>query len=178
MALLCVPVLLAQLVTRLGLSWHGRPVSSTPLSTMSVTAFGEATDEASLSYNKLVLSFVVVLFIGNFCPGLNVVLMLVFILGLLLTVGSNLRRSMRNRYKIPPTYQTICAARRQGTRFRGTNRGMDNESRCERMEDCCCLGFCGCCTLIQMARHTHNDKEYPGLACTTTGLEVGAPRIV
>ena len=33
---------------------------------------------------------------------------------------------------------------------------------------------CGCCSLIQMARHTHNDKEYPGYACTTTGLEVGA----
>ena len=179
MALLCVPVLLAQLVTRLGLSWHGRPVSSTPLSTMSVTAFGEATEEASLSYNKLVLSFVVVLFVGNFCPGLNVILISVYVMGLLLTVGSNLRRSMRHRYKIPPTYQTMCAARSQRMRFRGTTRGsMDNESRCARMEDCCCMGFCGRCTLIQMARHTHNDKEHPGLACTTTGLEVGAPRIV
>jgi hypothetical protein len=29
-----------------------------------------------------------------------------------------------------------------------------------------------------MTRHTHDDKEFPGYCCTTTGLEMNAPDIV
>jgi hypothetical protein len=45
------------------------------------------------------------------------------------------------------------------------------------VEDGICMFLCGCCSAIQMARHTHDDKEYPGHGCTTTGLGVDAPEI-
>ena len=45
-------------------------------------------------------------------------------------------------------------------------------------EDCCCVFFCGCCTVAQMARHTANYEEIEetqgicctGTCCSSTGL--------
>lgn len=140
MAICCAPVLVAQLVTRLGLNWKGN--QDTP-------------EEASLAYNKIVLSFVFVLVAGNMVPAAGFGIMLLFGLFLLLWTGVNIRKHMRARYRIPG-------------------------SRCppEPLQDCCCMLVCGCCSIIQMARHTHDDHEFPGYCCTTTGLEIEAPSIV
>jgi len=192
MALFCAPVLTAQLVTRLGLTWRGQPAVGTA-SPSSVTAFGEAVEEASLSFNKIVLSFVAVLVVGNFLPGVNIVLLAVYVLAVLLVTGSRLRRHMRQRYKIPSTCARLCQKHRNNNNnHRRTNHqkaksrrrrqmaaaAVEENSRLATLEDGCCMLACGCCALIQMARHTHNDREYPGYACTVTGLEVGAPRLV
>jgi Cys-rich protein (TIGR01571 family) len=137
MGFCCTPVLVAQLLTRLGLSWKGRM---------------DSREEVSLSFNKIVLSFIVVLVLGNI-PFAGSFFVLVYCIGVLLWTGRNLRATMRKRYKIPPKLPA-------------------------RIDDCACMLFCGCCSVIQMARHTHNDKDYPGSCCTTTGLDLDAPQIV
>jgi Cys-rich protein (TIGR01571 family) len=159
MAFACTPVLVAQLVTRLNLTYRGESVLE-KVSPSSQTAFGDAREETSLSFNKIVLSFAFVLFVANFLPGVGFVVIAGYTMAVLVLVGSNVRRSMRERYKIPQSLPLIV------------------NDRVARFEDCLCMSFCGCCALIQMARHTHNDKEYPGFCCTTTGLEAGAPKIV
>ena len=42
----------------------------------------------------------------------------------------------------------------------------------------CCAYWCGCCTLIQMHRHTHDEKSYPYEITSKTGLPENAPEIV
>ena len=150
MAFCCTPVLLAQLLTRLQLNWNGQPARSAA--------------EASLTFNRIVLSFVIVLVFGQFIPGISQVIVLVYLFLLLIVVGSNLRKTMRKRYGIKTATKLKCCC------F-----CMKEESF--SVEDAVCMGVCGCCSLVQMARHTHDDKEYPGLCCTTTGLELDAPAV-
>lgn len=160
MAMVCQPILIAQLLTRLRLNFKGDANLDEVSPNSQQTAFVEAKEEASLSFNKIVFSFVTVLFLGNFFPGVGLLIIAIYICLLTIVVGANIRSSMRKRYSIAPKME--CMEKR-------------NIGRCE---DCLCMSFCGCCNLIQMARHTHNDKEYPGYCCTTTGLEAGAPKIL
>lgn len=140
MALCLPPVLIAQLLTRLGLNWKGKP---------------DHPDEVNRSFNRIVLSFIGVLFLFNI-PVLGLIAVACFTLLVVICVGKNARQVMRQRYRIPV-----------GIKFLP-----------EAVNDCICMTFCGCCSMVQMARHTHNDKEYPGYCCTNTGLELGAPKLV
>eukprot|EP00751_Fragilariopsis_kerguelensis_P002487 CAMPEP_0170824618 /NCGR_PEP_ID=MMETSP0733-20121128/45426_1 /TAXON_ID=186038 /ORGANISM="Fragilariopsis kerguelensis, Strain L26-C5" /LENGTH=395 /DNA_ID=CAMNT_0011187931 /DNA_START=35 /DNA_END=1222 /DNA_ORIENTATION=+ len=141
MGFCCTPILVAQLITRLRLTWNGREGSQ---------------EETSLSYNRLVLALVFTLavfwvpFMGGLC-------LFIYYLVVVVYVGSQVRGYVRQKYKIPSTLPTRCG---------------------DRVDDVCLMLCCGCCSSIQMARHTHDDKEYPGHGCTTTGLEFDAPKIV
>ena len=55
------------------------------------------------------------------------------------------RRHIRNKYSIP-------------------------QETCNGCEDCCCVYFCTCCTLSQMARHTADYETYRAACCSETGL--------
>lgn len=136
MACCCPPVLIAQLVTRLGLAWHGRQ---------------DEEEETKLAFNKIVISFISVLIIGNL-PVIGPLVVLLYIFAVMLYTGARVRKHMREHYRIP------------------ASSGLPND-------DCLCLCACSCCSLIQMARQTHDDKEFPGYCCTSTGLEPGAPEI-
>lgn len=142
MGLCCAPILIAQLITRLGLTWNGQS--------------GASDEEKSLSFNRLVLGTMLALAVWKI-PLVGDLVLLMFYLFIVVHIGAQVRRYMRQKYKIPPTLPTRCG---------------------NRMEDGCCMLFCGCCSAIQMARHTHDDKEYPGHGCTTTGLGLEAPSIV
>jgi Cys-rich protein (TIGR01571 family) len=142
MGLCCTPVLMAQLIARLGLAWNGRT--------------GASPEEASLSYNRIVLSMMVVLGICVI-PFLGGLAMVAFYAVIVVGVGAQVRSHVRQKYKIPPTIPCQCA---------------------HRFDDGCCMLLCGCCSAIQMARHTHDDKDFPGHGCTTTGLGLDAPKIV
>jgi Cys-rich protein (TIGR01571 family) len=163
MSLVCSPVLIAQLLTRLGLSYTGH-ADLDGISRSDRTVLHEAQQEVELSYSKIVLSFVAVLAVANFIPVVGFAVILLYVFLLLVVVGSNLRKSTRQKYKIAP-------------RFKCKELSIDDK-RNGCIEDIICMAFCGCCSLIQIARHTHNDKEYPGYCCTITGLERGAPKIV
>lgn len=163
MSLVCSPVLIAQLLTRLGLSYTGHAdMESIPLSERTVMK--DAEQEADLAFSKIVLSFVAVLAIANFLPVAGFAVIGLYMFLLMVVIGSNLRKSVRQKYKIPP-------------RIKCNELSIDSK-RNGCMEDIICMACCGCCSLIQIARHTHNDKEYPGYCCTTTGLERTAPKIV
>lgn len=163
MSVFCSPVLIAQLSTRLGLSFTGHAdMDDIPLSERTIMR--DAEQEADLAYSKIVLSFVTVLAIANFFPVAGFAVIGLYMFLLMVVVGSNLRKSTRQRYKIPP-------------RIKCKELSIDDK-RNGCLEDIICMSCCGCCSLIQIARHTHNDKEYPGYCCTTTGLERTAPKIV
>mmetsp|Transcript_2894 Transcript_2894/g.5781 ORF Transcript_2894/g.5781 Transcript_2894/m.5781 type:complete len:269 (+) Transcript_2894:148-954(+) len=51
------------------------------------------------------------------------------------------------------------------------------EESCQGCEDCCCATWCGCCTVLQMARHTAEYETYAGQCCSETGLPVSAPQL-
>jgi hypothetical protein len=132
--------------------------------------------------------------LGNLLPAVGLAVVGIYVLVLSAVVGSNIRRSMRRRYRIPPSMAWLgnlsCVFERCRVccRFTSTKPTADHNKKSENggtmaadggyIEDCCCMTFCACCSLVQMARHTHNDKEYPGFCCTTTGLEVAAPKIL
>lgn len=46
------------------------------------------------------------------------------------------------------------------------------------LDDCCCAYWCGCCTIIQMHRETHDEKQHKYNIATKTGLDDDAPEIV
>ena len=140
MGLLCQPVLLAQILTRLQLTWKSERGSP---------------EETSMTFNRIVISNLVVLSLGQ-VPFLGYATTFVFYI-LFLFSTYKLRRYMRARYGIPNA--VMCRKLGQGT------------------EDCLTVTLCGCCATIQMARQTHDDKEYPGHCCTNTGIEIYAPEI-
>lgn len=118
---------------------------------------GQAGDvqETQLSYNRLVIGMIVALGIWKI-PALGDMVLVAYWFFVVAYIGTNLRAHVRQKYKIPSTLPNSCA----------------------RYDDACCMILCGCCSSIQIARHTHDDKEYPGHACTQSGLGFDAPRIV
>jgi hypothetical protein len=44
------------------------------------------------------------------------------------------------------------------------------EQTCVGCEDVVCVACCGCCTVVQMSRHTADYDKYPAHCCTETGL--------
>ena len=52
------------------------------------------------------------------------------------------------------------------------------EEHCRGCEDLCCSFWCSCCTVAQLARHTGEYETYPGVCCSETGLPRGAPLVV
>ena len=137
----CTPVLIAQLLTRLRLTWQG---------------YAASKEESALSFNRIVLSMIFILGLAQI-PVLGGFLIAAYYIVVLVIIGSNVRRSVRNKYRIPPTIKLPIVG--------------------DRLDDGCCMLWCSCCSAIQMARHTHDDKDYPGFGCTTTGLEVSAPEV-
>ena len=171
----CTPILLAQLVTRLGLNWKANVIVTNDDDDDNNNSKEE---EASLSFNRIVLSFVAVLMVGQFFPGFGLLLTGLYMLVLLVWIGGNLRHTVRQRYRIPPTFFNCNTSSNNICSYCCSCHNDNNNNYCyERIEDGLCMCVCGSCALIQMARQTHNDKEYPGLCCTTTGLERKAPEI-
>lgn len=46
------------------------------------------------------------------------------------------------------------------------------------LSDCCCMWWCSCCGIIQMMRHTHDERKYVYHCSSSTGLYSDAPEIV
>lgn len=113
----------------------------------------EGPEEAAMTFNRVAITLIGTLLFA-YIPFVGPIVSIFYCL-YMLYVGVVTRKYMRQKYEIPPT------------RFIP-----------EKLDDGCCMVFCCCCSTIQMARHTHDDKEYPGLCCTTNGLEISAPSIV
>jgi Cys-rich protein (TIGR01571 family) len=143
MGTICTPILVGQLLTRLQLDWRGHETDD--------------SDTRAMTFNRIVMSAIAVLLLG-YIPVVGSVVVLLYWVGVVVYVGTNLRTHMRRKYRI----QAPCCAR-----------------MCDgRCNDGLTMLLCGCCATIQMARHTHSDLEYPGYCCTTTGLPADAPALV
>mmetsp|Transcript_5819 Transcript_5819/g.14554 ORF Transcript_5819/g.14554 Transcript_5819/m.14554 type:complete len:299 (-) Transcript_5819:304-1200(-) len=46
------------------------------------------------------------------------------------------------------------------------------------LSDCCCVYWCCCCSIIQMMRHTHDEKADKYSCSSPTGLDAGAAEVV
>lgn len=113
----------------------------------------EGPEEAAMTFNRVVMTLVVTMGFA-YIPFVGPIVSIVY--GLYMVyVGILTRRYMRTKYEIPATRYIP-----------------------DKLDDTVCMVACCCCSTIQMARHTHDDKEYPGQCCTTNGLEIDAPQIV
>eukprot|EP00529_Nitzschia_sp_RCC80_P026406 CAMPEP_0113461968 /NCGR_PEP_ID=MMETSP0014_2-20120614/11830_1 /TAXON_ID=2857 /ORGANISM="Nitzschia sp." /LENGTH=347 /DNA_ID=CAMNT_0000353777 /DNA_START=109 /DNA_END=1152 /DNA_ORIENTATION=+ /assembly_acc=CAM_ASM_000159 len=146
MGLFCTPILMAQLVTRLKLTWNGRA--------------GASEDETSLSYNRIVLTYLFIALTLWKIPVVGGLSLLAFYMVVIVYIGAQVRVHMRTKYSINTKW--CCPQKPWG----------------QRLNDFITMFVCGCCGTIQMARHTHDDKEYPGHGCTTTGLGFDAPELM
>lgn len=113
----------------------------------------EGPEEAAMTFNRVVMTLVVTLFFA-YIPFVGPVISIIYCL-YMVYVGILTRQFMRKRFNIAPTLPLG-----------------------DCVDDWCCMLFCCCCSTIQMGRHTHDDKEYPGQCCTVDGLEIHAPDMV
>ena len=152
-ALFCSRIAMAQVMTRMHLTWLGEPGPAIATKNTckvvcillaSYIAFSTSLEIGALDYTPATI------------PKYMVVLK--FVSSGLFTVWSvyslcRTRQNVRARYSIP-------------------------EERCKGCEDACCSFFCTCCTVAQMARHTGEFETYPSVCCTETGHPPGTPTTV
>jgi Cys-rich protein (TIGR01571 family) len=152
-ACLCPQVLMAQVMTRLQLTWLGEPgpmISTRNTFNIVVTIIG-----CYFVYSTMLAIYSMpydVNTVPPFVPVLKALGSLLFSVWSFYSLCKT-RENTRARYSIP-------------------------EERCHGCEDCCCALFCTCCTVAQMARHTGDYENYPGTCCTSTGLPSHAPLAV
>jgi Cys-rich protein (TIGR01571 family) len=158
MAYCCPMLLLAQVMTRLKLTWSAQEGGNAAQasSTFRILAFlwiafiglqviQQVLKVLSLNYEvehgepNVTGAFMVLL--------LNLVVMAFSIFFLVITC--NTRRHIREKYQIP-------------------------EQQCHGCEDCCCTYWCTCCTISQMARHTGDYANHGSRWCSETGLPPSA----
>mmetsp|Transcript_7920 Transcript_7920/g.11426 ORF Transcript_7920/g.11426 Transcript_7920/m.11426 type:complete len:258 (+) Transcript_7920:155-928(+) len=152
-AMCCPQVLMAQVMTRMNLTWLGEPgpVLSTKTTFKVVVAivvsyivFSQALAYAALPYDpEYVPSYIAIL------RGIGATLFSVWSLYSLCKT----RENVRAMYTI-------------------------KEEQCVGCEDLCCSFWCSCCTVAQLARHTGDYETYQGACCTESGLPDGSPHVV
>lgn len=152
-AFFCSKVAMAQIMTRMSLTWLGEPGQHVAtkntfkvviLLWVAYMIYSTALEVASLDYTPTTAptTILVMKSVGSVLFGIWSLYSL-----------CKTRRSVRMQYSIP-------------------------EEHCAGCEDLCCSFFCTCCTLSQMARHTGEYETYPGVCCSTTGHPPGTPLTV
>lgn len=166
-SIFCVPVTVAQVMTRMKLSWLGKPGNA------AETA-GTFRIIASMVMSYFVLDRLLGLYIfGDIflfwspdypdqfdesvivCVWLRRLLFCAYFLFGHVYILMNVRAYIREKYAIPEQYG--CP------------------SGCE---DACCSCFCSWCTVAQIARHTTDYDTYRATCCSETGLPEHVPAIV
>lgn len=169
--LFCFPVMLAQVMTRMDLTWIGDvrhpdsllSSSSIPEQQQRQRSFGLGV----LSTFKLVMVVYAIYLLGLYVKGNLLEEMMELPIPLFLPMSwwdfmfwvycfmvvMKTRSYIRRRYSIP-------------------------ESECHGCEDCCAAFFCLPLTVCQMARHTADYDTYRANPCSENGLPTNAPTIV
>lgn len=152
-ALWCTQIAMAQVMTRLQLTWLGDPGPAVAtrntffvvlVLVVSYTTFSLALGVAGNPYD-----------VENVPPAIPILKALASFFFLFWSIYAlcRTRENVRVKYSIP-------------------------EERCEGCEDVCCAAFCSCCSVAQIARHTGEYETYKGACFTASGLEEGAPLVV
>mmetsp|Transcript_12757 Transcript_12757/g.18758 ORF Transcript_12757/g.18758 Transcript_12757/m.18758 type:complete len:264 (-) Transcript_12757:204-995(-) len=155
---ICSPIALAQLMTRVRLTWLGEPGSVNQVArTFKIVSL--------LFITVLLLDQILALIIISIYPEMiqdpdNAVapigaiimqffretLQVLFAVYLLVTTCRT-RKVVREQFNIP-------------------------EKKCKGCEDCCCAFWCQCCVTMQMMRQTADYAAVDATCCTETGLPV------
>jgi Cys-rich protein (TIGR01571 family) len=137
------------------MSWCCNPIIfGQVMERMKLDAFGRVETGKKGTCSIVTTVFLIYLF---FCLlGFGIFLWPFFFVYTMLAF-SNARYAYRKHYDIKPSLCDGCEG---------------------RMDDCCCIFWCGCCVGIQLARHTHDEGQYPYSCCSTTGISESAPEIV
>jgi Cys-rich protein (TIGR01571 family) len=152
-SLCCTQLAMAQVISRMQLTWTGEPGSfysssrafpAILLLVASYFSYSMALELAALPYSVLNVPP----YIAGLRFGGNFLFMFWSIYALCRT-----RENVRARYQI-------------------------KEERCQGCEDLCCAMWCGCCTTAQMMRHTGEYEVYPGVCCSRTGHPPGTPLVI
>jgi Cys-rich protein (TIGR01571 family) len=159
MAWCCPIILLGQVMHRLKLTWTGREGgnSADTSSTFRIMFWiGMTFFAISLAQNVIQITFADEN--GVLDERATLAVLGLSILGWLFTLFYlvlmyKTRRYIREKYQIP-------------------------EQQCHGCEDCCCVFWCACCTVAQIARHTGDYTNHDAKWCSETGLECSAPSIV
>jgi len=167
-ALCCTPIAVAQIMTRLNLTWLGlQGTRATTKNTfkivlvlfiiyLNISTLGTSKIDlpAKAAPTPLVEMTPMIYHLSKYKklhPALIVLNLIISLFGLYFFISlCNTRRSVRKHYKIP-------------------------EGNCGVCEDCCCTAFCGCCAVSQMSRHTGEYEKYGGVCCSDRGLPPNAP---
>lgn len=151
-SLCCRPLAMAQVMSRMQLSWWGLPG---PLAQTSKT-FQVVLMLLVAFYVYAVAMEVAMLLYPTPDDTPHLALSIARIAGVVLfslwwlMALCNTRKTVRQRYQIPG-------------------------GGCE---DVCCSLFCSCCTVSQMMRHTGEYETFPGTWCSATGHPPGTPLVV
>jgi len=134
--------------------WTNTLVHGQLLQRMGLDTFGSYDPPNSKDTCRNV-TIVWIVFVGLGLIGVGYLAWPFFFVWILL-IGIRLRGAVRRKFDIP-TQNCHC--------FDGA------------MEDCCCMLFCNCCSIIQLARQTHNEQKYPYNFSDESGLPMYAPVI-
>ena len=140
------------------MTWCLRPIMEAQLLTrMNLDWCGSNTDNPARTFCAVVVVWVIFLIIGiiGTTNGRTWGIAFYAILGIYhLIYATRMRLAYRKKYNVPAD----CCG--------------------DGLEDCCVAYWCGCCSAIQLARHTHDENMYPYQCCSKTGLARNAPAIV
>ncbi len=132
------------------------------LQRMKLNFLGSESSESSYKHTCVIWTVVAAftwtigLIFSGISEGYSIVILYIFAGFLALVALTQARFHMRQKYSIPAD----CCA----------------DSGC--LSDCCCMYWCSCCGVIQMMRHTHDEKKYVYNCTSQTGLHSDAPEIV
>jgi len=154
-AFCCPQILMAQVMTRMNLTWLGDPGPRVSTQNtfkvvftivMSYIVYSTALELASLEYTSVGVDLPTYLLVLKTIGSVTFTVYAFYSL-------CKTRQNVRARYSIPT-------------------------AQCGGMEDCVCAFFCTCCTVSQLARHTGEYETYPGVCCSETGHPKGTPLTV
>ena len=157
LAFWCNGMALGQVMTRLKLNVVARPTTCCAKTFAIVSALWFMYLVINLVAYALTMPALSTMYYDYYTTesGLSISTLSIFIAAALLSIyficiGTATRRRMRKAFKIA------------GSCF----------------GDCCAFFWCSCCTVTQMARHTHDNRVHKSSCCSKNGLMTGAPDIV
>jgi Cys-rich protein (TIGR01571 family) len=153
----CFPsLLMGQLLTRMKMTWSGIPTSDTEgfkktfriVLVISICKYLIDTIFSCVEELPEDVDGEITMVLNEDCPSwkANLSTLTTLVFGLyILVVMIRLRMAIRQKYNIP-------------------------RENCGMFEDFCCVYFCGCCSLVQMAKQTADYEKEEAFCLTTTGL--------
>lgn len=151
MALWCRLCLNAQLMQRMNLGIAGCPKGRA----QRANSYNVYSMHVGITISLFVIFFVVAIL--QIYTAIGLLFLAVMAWGTVLFISMVCaRKSMREHYKL----QGACC--------------IDGDC----VDDVCVTSWCACCSLIQMANHTHDPDIHPYNSCSTTGLDSYAPPCV